>query len=123
MSQPTPSELEILEILWPKGEATAQAVHDVLSQEKDVGYTTTLKLMQIMAQKKLLGRKKEGRSHIYFPLVDEKETKEGILDRFVKNTFSGSKLKLVMHLLGDKKVSSEEIRDIRAFLDEVKKKK
>lgn len=123
MYSPTPSEFEILEILWQKKEATAQLVNDKLNEKKDVSYTGTLKLLQLMHQKGLLARRKEGRSHIYVPVIKESDAKASLLDRFISTTFGGSARNLMMQLLGNKKVSKRELDSIREFLDEIEGKR
>ncbi len=123
MTTPTPSELEILGILWRLGESKIQAVNDELCQLRPVGYTTTLKTMQIMEQKGLLGRKKDGKSHIYFPTNQEQETQKSLVDRLLSSAFGGSRSSLLMRLYEDKKVSQSEIDDIKAFLHELESKK
>ncbi|WP_027329415.1 BlaI/MecI/CopY family transcriptional regulator [Marinimicrobium agarilyticum] len=122
-STPTRSEMQILEQLWQCHEATAQTIHDALGGERSVGYTGTLKLMQLMHQKGLLGRRREGRSHVYYPLVDEQNTKASLLSTFIDTTFSGSASSLLMHLLGNKKVSREELDEIRDYLDRIEEDK
>ena len=115
-NKPTEAELEILQILWDKGPSTVRSVNEVLGKMKSVGYTTTLKIMQIMAEKGLVKRNEEGRTHIY-EAVQEKETTQGILlDRFLKNTFSGSTHKLVMQALGNHKTSEEELEQIKDLI-------
>ncbi len=121
MTTPTPAELEILQVLWLLGEAKVQTVNDKLSEIKPVGYTTTLKTMQIMEQKGLLGRTKDGKSHIYFPLIAQTDTQSSMLDRLLQSAFGGSKSQLVMQLLGNKKTSKEELDEIKAFLDNLEK--
>lgn len=123
MTTPTPSELEILAILWRLGESKIQAVNDELCQLRPVGYTTTLKTMQIMEQKGLLGRKKDGKSHIYFPTNQEQETQKSLVDRLLSSAFGGSRSNLLMRLYEDKKVSQNEIDDIKAFLHDLESKK
>ena len=123
MNHPTPAELEILHILWEAGEASTPEVHEKLSLTNDGGYTRTLKFMQLMHEKGLVGRRREGKSHVYFALAKEEETKGSLLDRFINATFGGSKSKLVMQLLGNKKVSKKEIAEIRAYLDDLERKK
>lgn len=118
---PTPAELEILQVLWSCGEAKVQEVNDKLSEMKPVGYTTTLKTMQIMEQKGLLGRKKDGKSHIYFPLAAQTDTQSSMLDKLLESVFGGSKSQLVMQLLGNKKVSKKELDEIKKFLDNMEK--
>ncbi|MBN1379719.1 MAG: BlaI/MecI/CopY family transcriptional regulator [Gammaproteobacteria bacterium] len=122
MSTPTQAELEILNILWEIGECRIQEMNERLNKLRPVGYTTTLKSMQVMVQKGLLDRRLEGRSHIYFPAIQEKSTKNKLLNRFIDNTFRGSSSKLVIHLLGNKKVSAEEINEIKEFLKQIEEK-
>ena len=119
MKSPTPSELEILHILWELREAKIQEVNEKLNKIKPVGYTTTLKLMQLMHQKELVGRRPDGKSHIYYPLVTADETKSSLLDRFVDATFGGSRTSLMMQLLGNRKVSRDELEKIRDYLDKI----
>lgn len=123
MANPTPAELEILRIIWSLGEAKVQAVNDELCKTKPVGYTTTLKTMQIMEQKGLLGRKKDGKSHIYFPSAGQEDTQITMLNRLLHSAFGGSKSKLVMQLLGSEKVSKQELKDIKEFLSDMENKK
>ena len=123
MSNPTPAELEILRILWNCGEAKVQAVNDELCKVKPVGYTTTLKTMQIMEQKGLLHRKKDGKSHIYYPATEQQDTQTSMLNRLLHSAFGGSKSKLVMQLLGSEKVSQQELKDIKDFLADMENKK
>lgn len=121
MATPTPAELDILQVLWACGEAKVQEVNDKLSENKPVGYTTTLKTMQIMEQKGLLGRKKDGKSHIYFPQITQADTQSSMLDKLLQSAFGGSKSQLVMQLLGNKKVSKKELDEIKTFLDNLEK--
>ncbi len=121
MNTPSPAELEVLQVLWLLGDAKVQAVNDKLNEIKPVGYTTTLKTMQIMEQKGLLGRKKDGKSHIYFPLIAQAETQYSLLEKLLHSAFSGSKSQLVMQLLGNKKVSKKELTEIKQFLDKLEK--
>lgn len=118
MANPTPAELDILQILWKQGESKVQAVNDKLCEQKPVGYTTTLKIMQIMTEKGLLGRKKDGKSHIYYPLIHQGDTQTSLLDKFIVSAFGGSKSKLVLQLLGSKDISKKEMNEIKKFLDE-----
>lgn len=117
MIKPTDSELEILAFLWQNGPSTVRQVHDYLAQTKDAGYTTTLKLMQIMQEKKLLSRTEEERSHIYTAQVSEEETQQSLLGRFVETAFRGSAAQLVMQALGNHQTSAEELEEIRNLLD------
>lgn len=121
MSNPTPAELEILQILWPLGEAKVKTINDRLCESKSVGYTTTLKTMQIMEQKGLLGRKKDGKSHIYFPQTAQAETQKSMLDKLLESAFGGSKSRLIMQLLDSKKISKKELDEIQEFIKTMEK--
>ena len=123
MNRPTESELEILALLWEMKEASVRQVHERLSTNKTTGYTTTLKLLQIMHGKGLVNRDEEKRSHIYSPAISQKETQKSLLSNFVSTAFGGSAKKLVMHALGQGETSKEEINEIRAFLDQLEKEK
>lgn len=115
--RPTEAELEVLQILWKHGPCTVRFVNDKLNEKKEVGYTTTLKIMQIMFEKNLLKRDESKRSHLYSPTMKEKETQGLLLDKFLHSAFGGSAMKLVMQALGNHKASKEEISRIREFLD------
>lgn len=115
-ADPTKSELEILQVLWELGPSTVRNVHDALLRQKDVNYTTTLKLMQIMSEKGLLNRDESKMKHIYSVAEDEHKTKAHLLDKFVNTMYKGSASKLVMQLLGNKKASKEELKEIRDIL-------
>ncbi|NBA85851.1 BlaI/MecI/CopY family transcriptional regulator [Emticicia sp. CRIBPO] len=120
--EPTKSELEILQVLWHHGPSTVRFVNDKLNEQKRaVQYTSTLKLMQIMAEKQMLTRDESQMKHIYIPLIEEGQTKEFLLEKFVDNMYNGSSSSLVMQLLGNKKTSKEEISELRALLDEFDK--
>jgi len=117
MSNPSPAELAILQILWQQGPSKVQAVNDKLCEERPVGYTTTLKIMQRMTEKGLLGRTKDGKSHEYYPLVQKDSTQTSLLDKLIATAFGGSKSKLVMQLLGGKDISRQELSAIKDFLN------
>ncbi|GAA4308447.1 BlaI/MecI/CopY family transcriptional regulator [Mucilaginibacter gynuensis] len=114
--EPTKSELEILQVLWEHGPSTVRAVNDELVKQKDVNYTTTLKLMQIMADKGILKRDESQMKHIYSVVQEEQETKSHLLDKFVDSMYKGSASKLVMQLLGNKKTSQAELDEIKDLL-------
>lgn len=116
--KPTDAELAILQVLWAQGPGTVRQVHDELSQDKEIGYTTTLKLMQIMHEKGLLSRNEDARSHVYTAAISEEETQKSMLDRFVETAFRGSASKLVMQVLGQHKASREELDEIKALLNQ-----
>src|SRR5258708_25198394 len=111
-SEPTKSELEILQVLWEFGPSTARFVNDHLNKEKrPVIYMSTLKLMQIMVEKGLLKKDASQMTHIYRAAVEEGKTKGMLLDRVVDNLFNGSAGSLMMQLLGNKKISTEEMEE------------
>ncbi len=121
--KPTDSELEILNILWAKGPSTVREVHEVLEQSKDAGYTTTLKLMQIMHEKKLLDRDTANKTHIYKAAVSQKQTQGQIIQRMIDAAFNGSTTQLVMQALGNHNASKEELEQIRQYLEKMEGKK
>jgi len=123
---PTETELEILQILWKSGPSTVRFINDKQNENNDlpigkagVGYTTTLKIMQIMAEKGVLTVNKDSRQHIYTPALDEEETKNKLLDGFLKKTFSGSAMKMVMQALGNHKPSQQELNEIKNLINEI----
>lgn len=119
--QPTVAELEILQVLWQTGPATVRVINEKLKEGKEVGYTTTLKLMQIMVEKGLLSRDEQTRTHIYAPLVDETAVQSNLLNRFIDAAYRGSATKLIMQALGNRKASQKELDAIREFLDKIEK--
>ena len=119
--KPTDSELEILQVLWDKGEATVRDVHEELIEIKDCGYTTTLKLMQIMFEKGLVIRDDSSRTHIYQANVSREKTQEQLVNKMVNTLFSGSHTQLVMQALGSHIPSQEELGEIQQLLDRFKK--
>lgn len=122
-AEPTKSELEILQVLWQFGPSTVRFVNDTLNdQKRAVQYTSTLKLMQIMAEKGMLNTDKSSMKHIYSPAIEEKKTKGFLLEKFVDNMYNGSSSSLMMQLLGNKKTTREELDEIRAMLDKLDKK-
>lgn len=119
-STPTAAELDILNILWEKEPQSVKDIHTLISESKDVGYTTTLKIMQNMTTKGLLRRERNGKSHLYFSSHAKEETRERLLDRFVDSTFGGSASSLVMQLLGNRKTSKEELDEIKQIIEQMK---
>lgn len=117
--KPTDSELEILHVLWTNGPSTVRQVHETLSLSRDLGYTTALKLMQIMHEKGLLTREETNRSHTYAAAVTEEDTQRGLVDRFVETAFRGSASKLVMQVLGQHKASRQELDEIKKLLNQI----
>jgi BlaI family penicillinase repressor len=120
--KPTESELEILQILWTRGLATVRDVHEELAKTKDVGYTTTLKLMQIMNEKGLVKRDDSMRTHIYQAAVNKEKTQRHLLSKMIDSLFGGSPTQLVIQALGDDnhKASREELEKIQLLLDNLK---
>lgn len=118
--KPTESELEILQTLWAKGLATVREVHEDLARTKDVGYTTTLKLMQIMHEKGLVKRDDSMRTHVYQAAVNKEKTQKHLLGKMIDNLFGGSPTQLVIQALGEHKASPEELEEIQALLDNLK---
>ena len=123
--RPTESELEILQILWKKGPSTVREINDVLSemQDKSIGYTTTLKIMQIMYEKGLLQRNDSQRTHIYTSAVKEGKIQSALLDRFLNAAYKGSASKLALQLLGNHKTTPDELAAIKALIDQLEKNK
>lgn len=122
-SKPTESELEILSILWDRKNASVRTVHEELSKTKDAGYTTTLKLMQIMFEKKLVTRNDSSKTHIYAPAVTREKTQNQFLNRIIDGLFAGSATELVMQALGNNNTSDAELDKIRQLIDDLKLKK
>lgn len=121
--KPTESELEILQVLWQKESATVREVHDELSKTRDIGYTTALKLLQIMFEKGLVTRDDSSKTHIYTPAVTREKTQKQLLGKMIHTLFSGSSTELVMQALGNQKTSREELDEIQKMLDNLRKEK
>jgi predicted transcriptional regulator len=117
IQKPTESELEILQILWQNGPSSVRFINEELAKNRDIGYTTTLKLMQIMFEKKLLSRTEEGRYHLYKAEIGEEATQINLLGKFVDAAFRGSAMKLVMQALGNHDSSKEELEAIKKLID------
>ena len=122
--KPTSSELEILQILWKKNECTVREVNEDLSRDKDaeIGYTTTLKLMQIMHEKGLVERETSSRSHKYKALISYAHISQNLLQTLIDTVYNGSAAQLVMQALGNKSSSEEEIKQIKEYLDRLDNK-
>lgn len=121
IAKPTESELEILQILWLKGNCTVRYVHEILTQNKEAGYTTTLKLMQIMHEKGLVERDTTSKTHIYNALASQQKTQQHLVSRLIDNAFNGSAARMVMQALGNHTSSKAEIEAIKKYLDELDK--
>ena len=116
--KPTESELEILQILYDNGPSTVKFVNETLSESRKTGYTTTLKLMQIMAEKGLLNVNKTQRQHVYSPSKSRDKMEKNLLENFMDSAFSGSASRLVMQLLGSNKTSAGELEKIKQLIRE-----
>ncbi|MEI9935084.1 MAG: BlaI/MecI/CopY family transcriptional regulator [Ferruginibacter sp.] len=119
-NKPTESELEILQVLWNKQPATVRSVHEELLKTKDAGYTTTLKLMQIMFEKGLVTRDSSSKTHIYITAVTREKTQHLFVSKMIDSLFAGSPAQLVIQALGNHKTSKKELDEIRTYLDNIK---
>ena len=122
MDRPTNAELAILRVLWKRGASTVREVHEAVARDEEVGYTTTLKLLQIMVEKGLAGRTEEGRLHRYWAKAGESDTQRRIVADLVERVFGGSTAGLVLQALSSKPASPEELERIRALIDEAQSK-
>ena len=118
-TKPTEGELEILQVLWIRQSATVRDVHEELLKVKAAGYTTTLKLMQIMFEKGLVTRDSSNKTHIYQPAVSKEKTQNLFLNKMIDSLFAGSSAQLVMQALGNHKTSKEELDEIRNYLNSI----
>jgi len=114
-AKPTPGELEILQVLWTRGGATVREVHDELGSG---GYTTTLKLMQIMVAKGLVERDATARAHVYRAAIEREATQRGLVDDLLDRAFGGSAAQMVMQALSSHRASAEELAEIRRMIDQ-----
>ncbi|RCH55408.1 BlaI/MecI/CopY family transcriptional regulator [Mucilaginibacter hurinus] len=121
--KPTESELEILQVLWKKEYTSVREVHEELAKNKDAGYTTTLKLMQIMYEKGLVERNTDAKTHLYKALVTREQAQKTALDKIIATVFKGSASDLVIQALGQHTTSEAEIDAIRKYLDQFNQSK
>ena len=119
--RPTEAELEILRVLWERGPSTVRQVHEALAAARATGYTTSLKLMQIMADKGLVTRDESSRTHVYAPRVSQESTQRQLVTDLVDRAFGGSAADLVLRALSSHTASDEELREIRRLIDEEQK--
>ncbi|MDQ2971424.1 MAG: BlaI/MecI/CopY family transcriptional regulator [Rhodanobacteraceae bacterium] len=115
--RPTEAELEILHTLWTRGACTVREVHEALHRDTGAGYTTALKLLQIMHGKGLVERDDSQRAHVFRAAVSKERTQKRFLADLVQRVFEGSPSQLVLHALGSQRTSREELREIRALLN------
>jgi BlaI family transcriptional regulator, penicillinase repressor len=118
---PTNAELAILEVLWKRGPATVRQIHDIMRSERDIGYSTTLKMVQIMTDKGLLLKDETVRPQVFKPARAEARTQLQLIDELIQRAFGGSASKLVMRAAAAKRVTSEELAEIRKMIDDSKK--
>ncbi len=114
--KPTESELEILQVIWKKGQCTVRDVHEELAKNKDAGYTTTLKLMQIMHDKGLVERDTTAKTHLYKAIITREQAQQTALDKIISTVFKGSTSDLVIQALGHHRASQDEIDAIKSYL-------
>lgn len=121
-NKPTVAELEILDVLWEREQATVREVHDIINLRKPTTYTTALKLMQIMFEKGLVERDSSSKAHIYRAKQPQEQTQKNLVSDLLEKAFRGSALKLVQHVLESKPTSAEELKEIRKLIGEAEKK-
>ncbi|MES2809955.1 MAG: BlaI/MecI/CopY family transcriptional regulator [Bacteroidota bacterium] len=119
--KPTESELEILQVIWKKGQCSVRDVHEELTKNKEAGYTTTLKLMQIMADKGLVERDTNAKIHLYKAVISREQAQNSALDKILDTVFKGSTADLVIQALGQHRASSDEIDAIKKYLQQFEK--
>ena len=118
-NKPTEAELDILTILWDQGPCSVRYVNDKQNMTRRVGYTTTLKQLQIMYEKGMVSRNSDGRTHIYEAVKDKEETQQQLLDRLLNTAFGGSASKLVMQVLGNHKSTAKELEEIKQLINKL----
>lgn len=117
--KPTEKELEILQVLWLKGAVPVKEVHERMGGEEKNGYTTILKLLQIMHEKGLVTRQKSGKLHLYEAVPTRENTRQQIIDKMIETVFQGSAAQLVMSALGNRKSTREDLAQIRKYLEKL----
>ena len=120
--KPTESELEILQIIWEKGQCSVRDVHDVLEKTKDAGYTTTLKLMQIMHDKGLVERDTSAKTHLYKAVITREQAQNTAVNKILSTVFNGSSSQLIMQVLSNQQSSKEELDMIKDYLNQLEQK-
>ena len=121
--KPTESELEVLKVLWQMGRATVKQVHEEINKTKETGYTTTLKIMQIMFEKGLVSKNADGKQHIFEAKIGEEDTQKSLLNRFIDSTFQGNAMSLVMQALGNHHASEEELSELKKLIQQLEQDK
>jgi len=119
---PTKTEMDVLQVLWKYGPSTVRFVHDKLNEQKEaVIYTSTLKLMQVMKEKGMLGRDESNMKHVYSAVLEEEKVKGNMLNRFMDSMYEGSPSSLMVALLGNDKTSADELKKIKDLLNQMDK--
>ncbi len=121
-NKPTAAELEILAVLWEKDAATVKEVHEIINARKPTGYTTVLKIMQIMREKGLVERDDANKAHVFRAIEAQAETQRNLVADLIEKVFRGSALGLVQHVLEAKPASAEDLKAIRRMIKEAEKK-
>ena len=116
--QPTDVELAILEVLWNRGPSTVRAVHDALSVQRSTGYSTTLKMLQVMLEKGLVRRDDNARPQLYAAAKSQRRTQKQLLDNLAQKAFGGSAKRLIVHVLSNTRISKEDLAEIRRLIKE-----
>jgi len=120
---PTEAELEILSILWDNHPASVRKINEILGLKREVGYTTTLKMLQIMHKKGLVERNTDHRTHMYIPILKKQNTQKLLIHELLERAFKGSAANLVMQVLGSRTSSPEELDEIKQLIDNIEKEK
>ncbi len=121
--QPTEAELDVLQVLWESQPATVRFIHEKIQEKKAVGYTTTLKQLQRMTEKKMVNREKSGKTHFYTAVPNEAEVQQSLFQRLQNTIFKGSAMNMIMHALGQNNTSAEELETLQEWLATQKNKK
>jgi len=122
LPRPTDAELEILRVLWERGPSTVRHVHEAIAGARDTGYTTTLKLMQIMAEKGLVTRDESSRTHVYAARLSQDQTQRQLVLDLMNRAFGGRPAALVMQALSAQAATADELREIRKLIEQYKEK-
>ncbi len=119
--QPTEVELDILNVLWDRGPSTVREVHDALQGQRSTGYSTTLKMMQVMHQKEMLKRDDSARPQKYRPARSREKTQQGLIDHLVNRAFGGAAGRMLVRALSSKQISDDELNEIKALIREIER--
>lgn len=121
LPRPTEAELELLNMLWENGPATVRDLHQAISVKRAIGYTSVLKLLQIMTDKGLVEREESGKAHIYRPVGTRQQTQSQMVRDISERVFSGSAAALAMHALSTQPVSDQELDELRRLIEQKRK--